>query len=139
MKDEKKKEAQKWLEENISSLWMFIFKINFFLYAVMLLWIAAFHVPQLKGLVYPHYGYSFVLIIIGFLFLFKLIFALYKWVFWRRFEFWLYFLEYASVSINHLQMYQSGSYSSLSYSVTTAFIIICLMIIKKPVISYRQK
>lgn len=134
MKDEKKKEAQKWLEENISSLWMFIFKINFFLYAVMLLWIAAFHVPQLKNLIYPHYGYSFALIIIGYLSLLKLIFTIYKWIFWRKFEFWLYLLGYTSVSINHIQMYQSNSYGAMEYSITSAFIIICLMFIKKPIV-----
>jgi hypothetical protein len=133
MKTEDKKITTKdWISQNMSNLTILIHKVHHYLYLVMIIWISLCIYPQTKTLIYPHYGFSYVLIISGWTAIATILFSAFRWKTWKKGIFWMYLLSYIMCVLNLIYLYE-GPRAQESTNILLLLIIIALLYLKLPI------
>lgn len=127
-----------WVHDNMSPFIIYLHKIQYFLYITCICWIGLCMYPETKNLIYPHHVFSYVTIIIGWFLLLPLIYSIFKWEFWKRLAFWLYFAGFFVCAMHLLYLYDGTSIKE-SANTTILFIMFCLMYMKHPVATRKKR
>lgn len=133
MKDEK----EKWINENYSVFWIYLFRINYLLALSGIIWIGLSLVTEFKYILYPHYMFTNTVIILSFLMMMKIVYSVHKTIFWRKFEFWIYLPTFLSVSANQIHMYQNNA-DLLLINTISGFILLCIIILINPIVFIKK-
>ena len=135
--DNKKVTTKDWISENMSSFSILIHKIHHYLYVVMIIWISLCIYPPTKTLIYPHHGFSYVLIVSGWTAIATILFSAFRWQIWKKGIFWLYVFSYIMCALNIIYLYD-GPITQESTDILILSIIVILLYLKLPIAMYNK-